>query len=182
MASGTKMDTSRSTLTAVLPLAIVHTLGNLLTNVSLGMVAVSFTHTIKALEPLFSVLFSVLFLGDVPNPIVLLTLLPIMGGVIGASLTEASFNWPGFVSAMGSNVTFQSRNVFSKKFMTPEIKQKVRFPRRSTCALRVPTGSRMQSTCTTASKTALQTTVTAYALTLCPLALPHHLGHNDKHQ
>ena len=29
------------------PLAGVHTLGNLLTNVSLGKVAVSFTHTIK---------------------------------------------------------------------------------------------------------------------------------------
>ena len=32
----------------VLPLAVVHTLGNLLTNVSLGAVSVSFTHTIKA--------------------------------------------------------------------------------------------------------------------------------------
>jgi hypothetical protein len=32
---------------AILPLAAVHTLGNLLTNVSLGKVAVSFTHTIK---------------------------------------------------------------------------------------------------------------------------------------
>ena len=32
----------------VSPLAAVHTLGNLLTNVSLGRVAVSFTHTIKA--------------------------------------------------------------------------------------------------------------------------------------
>ena len=31
----------------ILPLATVHTLGNLLTNVSLGRVAVSFTHTIK---------------------------------------------------------------------------------------------------------------------------------------
>ena len=36
------------------PLAAVHTLGNALTNVSLGSVAVSFTHTIKALEPMFS--------------------------------------------------------------------------------------------------------------------------------
>ena len=33
---------------SVLPLAAVHTLGNLITNVSLGQVAVSFTHTIKA--------------------------------------------------------------------------------------------------------------------------------------
>jgi hypothetical protein len=38
----------RELLLSVLPLAAVHTLGNLLTNVSLGQVAVSFTHTIKA--------------------------------------------------------------------------------------------------------------------------------------
>jgi solute carrier family 35 protein E1 len=31
-----------------LPLSMAHLLGNLLTNVSLGAVAVSFTHTIKA--------------------------------------------------------------------------------------------------------------------------------------
>ncbi len=29
-----------------------------------------------------------------------------------------TFNWKGFLSAMGSNLTFQSRNVLSKKFMT----------------------------------------------------------------
>ena len=90
------------------------------------MVAVSFTHTIKALEPMFSVVFSFLFLGESPNPLVLLTLIPIMGGVIGAAMSEASFNWVGFGSAMASNATFQSRNVFSKKFMTPDIKDRVR--------------------------------------------------------
>ncbi len=40
--------------TTLSPLAVVHTLGNALTNISLGAVAVSFTHTIKALEPMFS--------------------------------------------------------------------------------------------------------------------------------
>jgi solute carrier family 35, member E1 len=125
LASGTKIDTSKATMKAVLPLAVVHTIGNLLTNVSLGMVAVSFTHTIKAMEPLFSVLLSALFLGQPVDPLVLATLVPIIGGVAGASLAEVSFNWPGFISAMGSNITFQSRNVFSKKFMTPEIKDKV---------------------------------------------------------
>jgi solute carrier family 35 protein E1 len=48
-----------------LPLACVHTLGNLFTNMSLGKVAVSFTHTIKAMEPCFSVLLSAAFLGEV---------------------------------------------------------------------------------------------------------------------
>ena len=69
------------------------------------------------MEPFFSVLLSSLFLGDTPSIPVLLSLVPIVGGVVAASASEATFNWPGFLAAMGSNVTFQSRNVFSKKFM-----------------------------------------------------------------
>ncbi|XP_078438981.1 phosphoenolpyruvate/phosphate translocator 1, chloroplastic-like [Wolffia australiana] len=108
---------SLSQIAAILPLAAVHTLGNLFTNMSLGKVAVSFTHTIKAMEPFFSVLLSALFLGEKPSLLVLLSLAPIVGGVGLASLTEVSFNWAGFWSAMASNVTFQSRNVLSKKLM-----------------------------------------------------------------
>jgi drug/metabolite transporter (DMT)-like permease len=52
-------------LLTILPLAIVHTMGNLFTNMSLGKVAVSFTHTIKAMEPFFSVILSAIFLGEV---------------------------------------------------------------------------------------------------------------------
>ncbi|KAJ7298628.1 hypothetical protein O6H91_Y521600 [Diphasiastrum complanatum] len=108
---------TKAQLFSVLPLAAVHTLGNLFTNMSLGRVAVSFTHTIKAMEPFFSVVLSAMFLGEVPNPWVVACLLPIVGGVALASITEASFNWAGFLSAMASNLTFQSRNVLSKKFM-----------------------------------------------------------------
>ncbi|KAK9926875.1 hypothetical protein M0R45_024083 [Rubus argutus] len=104
-------------LAAILPLAIVHTLGNLFTNMSLGKVAVSFTHTIKASEPFFSVILSAMFLGEVPTPWVVASLIPIVGGVGLASVTEASFNWAGFWSAMASNLTNQSRNVLSKKVM-----------------------------------------------------------------
>ncbi|KAL6640104.1 hypothetical protein ACP70R_022414 [Stipagrostis hirtigluma subsp. patula] len=108
---------SGAQLVAILPLALVHTMGNLFTNMSLGKVAVSFTHTIKAMEPFFSVLLSAIFLGEIPTVSVVLSLLPIVGGVALASITEASFNWAGFWSAMASNVTFQSRNVLSKKLM-----------------------------------------------------------------
>ncbi|KAK4427127.1 Triose phosphate/phosphate translocator, non-green plastid, chloroplastic [Sesamum alatum] len=104
-------------LAAILPLAMVHTLGNLFTNMSLGKVAVSFTHTIKAMEPFFSVVLSAMFLGEFPTLWVVSSLLPIVGGVALASMTEASFNWAGFWSAMASNLTNQSRNVLSKKFM-----------------------------------------------------------------
>ncbi|KAM1015106.1 phosphoenolpyruvate/phosphate translocator 2, chloroplastic-like [Malus sylvestris] len=108
---------TRSQLAAILPLAVAHTMGNLLTNVSLGKVAVSFTHTIKAMEPFFTVVFSALLLAEMPNIWVVASLVPIVGGVALVSFTEASFNWIGFGSAMASNVTNQSRNVLSKKFM-----------------------------------------------------------------
>ncbi|XP_016751520.2 phosphoenolpyruvate/phosphate translocator 2, chloroplastic isoform X2 [Gossypium hirsutum] len=48
---------------------------------------------------------------------IVFSLIPVVGGVALASFTEASFNWIGFCSAMASNVTNQSRNVLSKKFM-----------------------------------------------------------------
>ncbi|GFP79909.1 triose phosphate/phosphate translocator non-green plastid chloroplastic [Phtheirospermum japonicum] len=108
---------SGAQLVAILPLALVHTLGNLFTNMSLGKVAVSFTHTIKAMEPFFSVVLSAMFLGEFPTLWVVSSLVPIVGGVGLASMTEASFNWAGFWSAMASNLTNQSRNVLSKKFM-----------------------------------------------------------------
>ncbi|GFP92365.1 phosphoenolpyruvate/phosphate translocator 1 chloroplastic [Phtheirospermum japonicum] len=108
---------SGAQLAAIFPLAVVHTLGNLFTNMSLGKVAVSFTHTIKAMEPFFSVLLSSMFLGEAPTIWVISSLIPIVGGVGLASLTEVSFNWAGFWSAMASNLTNQSRNVLSKKLM-----------------------------------------------------------------
>ncbi|KAI7739559.1 hypothetical protein M8C21_014563 [Ambrosia artemisiifolia] len=99
----------KSQIVPVLVLGVTHTMGNLLTNVSLGKVSVSFTHTIKALEPFFTVLFSVLLLSETPTIWVISSLLPIVSGVALASFTEASFNWIGFASAMASNVTNQSR-------------------------------------------------------------------------
>ncbi|KAJ9140314.1 hypothetical protein P3X46_030975 [Hevea brasiliensis] len=108
---------SGAQLAAIVPLAVVHTLGNLFTNMSLGKVAVSFTHTIKAMEPFFSVVLSAMFLGELPTIWVVGSLLPIVGGVALASATEVSFNWAGFWSAMASNLTNQSRNVLSKKVM-----------------------------------------------------------------
>ena len=118
-ASGAKKPPTltKEMLKPIAPLAVIHAVGNLLTNVSLGKVAVSFTHTIKAMEPFFSVLLSALFLGDIPSLAVVGALVPVVGGVALASMTEVSFCWTGFLAAMGSNITFQSRNVLSKKMM-----------------------------------------------------------------
>ncbi|KAJ8760471.1 hypothetical protein K2173_015138 [Erythroxylum novogranatense] len=98
-------------------LVVVHMLGNLFTNMSLGKVAVSFTHVIKTMEPCFSVVLSAMFLGELPTPWVVASLMPIVGAVALASVTKVSFNWAGFWTAMASNLINQSCNVLSKKVM-----------------------------------------------------------------
>ena len=101
----------------IFPLAIFHLLGFYTTNASLGAVAVSLTHTIKSMEPFFTVVLSWLLLGARPAGRVVVSLVPIVVGVVVASATDISFNWMGFNAAMLSNVAFQMRNVLSKKAM-----------------------------------------------------------------
>lgn len=105
-------------LKVLIPVAVCHALGHVTSNVSFAAVAVSFTHTIKALEPFFNAAASQFILGQ-SIPITLwLSLAPVVLGVSMASLTELSFNWLGFISAMISNVSFTYRSIFSKKAMT----------------------------------------------------------------
>ncbi|KAD7116528.1 hypothetical protein E3N88_03796 [Mikania micrantha] len=100
------------------PVAACHALGHVMSNVSFAAVAVSFTHTIKALEPFFNAAASQFVLGhQIPLPL-WLSLAPVVIGVSMASLTELSFNWLGFTSAMISNISFTYRSIYSKKAMT----------------------------------------------------------------
>uniref|UniRef100_A0A804R3D8 UBC core domain-containing protein n=1 Tax=Zea mays TaxID=4577 RepID=A0A804R3D8_MAIZE len=64
-----------------------------------------------------SQLFIMLELRLTPSLPVLGSLVPIVGGVVLASMTEVSFNWIGFWSAMTSNLMNQSRNVYNKKIL-----------------------------------------------------------------
>ncbi|KAL3501502.1 hypothetical protein ACH5RR_035951 [Cinchona calisaya] len=100
------------------PVAFCHALGHVMSNVSFAAVAVSFTHTIKALEPFFNAAASQFVLGHQIPLSLWLSLTPVVIGVSFASLTELSFNWTGFISAMISNVAFTYRSIYSKKAMT----------------------------------------------------------------
>lgn len=100
------------------PVAFCHALGHVMSNVSFAAVAVSFTHTIKALEPFFNAAASQFVLGHQIPLSLWLSLAPVVIGVSMASMTELSFNWTGFISAMISNVAFTYRSIYSKKAMT----------------------------------------------------------------
>ncbi|GFZ06188.1 glucose-6-phosphate/phosphate translocator-like protein [Actinidia rufa] len=105
-------------LKLLIPVAACHALGHVTSNVSFAAVAVSFTHTIKALEPFFNAAASQFILGQQIPLTLWLSLAPVVLGVSMASLTELSFNWVGFISAMISNISFTYRSIYSKKAMT----------------------------------------------------------------
>ncbi|XP_039024794.1 triose phosphate/phosphate translocator, chloroplastic-like [Hibiscus syriacus] len=103
-------------LVLLTPVAFCHALGHVMPNVSFAAVAVSFTHTIKALEPFFNAAASQFVLGHQISLSLWLSLSPVVIGVSMASLTELSLNWTGFISAMILNIAF-TYSIYSKKTM-----------------------------------------------------------------
>lgn len=62
----------------IFPPAFMHAAGHVAANLSFAAVAISLTHTVKTLEPVFNVALSYVFMGTVTPPAVLATLVPIM--------------------------------------------------------------------------------------------------------
>ncbi|CAF3354617.1 unnamed protein product, partial [Rotaria sp. Silwood2] len=102
-------------ITILIPLAIGKLLSQLTSQISLRLVTVSYTHTVKALMPLFTVIFSRIILREEQSITIYLSLLPIITGVIIASISELSFNVIGLVSALLSTFLLALQNIYSKK-------------------------------------------------------------------
>ena len=98
-----------------------HAAGQLASMISLGAGPVSFTHIVKALEPVFSALVSGIALQEWLPPQVYATLIPVIGGVGYACLKERYFSFKAFNAAMASNLAFAMRAVASKAAMTNPI-------------------------------------------------------------
>jgi len=85
--------------------------------ISFGLGAISFTHVLKATEPVWSALLSaVIFRDFLPLP-VYLSLVPIIAGVSLASLKELTFSWMSFIAGTGSAVTSAAKAILSKKVL-----------------------------------------------------------------
>ena len=78
-------------LRSLLPLGFYHAAGVALTSLSVGAGSVSFSQIVKAMEPFFSAIMSVVATGKVLNPMVYITLVPVVGGVSLAVAKELDY-------------------------------------------------------------------------------------------
>lgn len=85
--------------------------------IALEHVPVSFVETIKATAPVFTVLFAKLILQERTATPVMLTLIPVVAGLVLCSASELRFDAIGFVAAVMNNCADCVQNVMSKRML-----------------------------------------------------------------
>ena len=122
-----KCDSLKYSFRVFFPLAVAMMTAKFLTYKSYGLIPVSLTHTIKALQPFFNVIIVFLWTGEILDTYTLLTLIPIVFGVIYASVNEIEFEsasavitrfvWVGFICALASTIVGVWQGVYLKMLM-----------------------------------------------------------------
>ena len=85
-------------------------------NSTFSVTSIAMAETLRALEPVSTVLLGVLWLGQSVSNLRMLTLVPIVLGAALASASSLDFNWLGLLLATAANVSFSLRSVFVKDF------------------------------------------------------------------
>jgi solute carrier family 35 protein E1 len=107
---------SRQEVIKLLPVAVCHLLTHVGAVISLGAGAVSFSHIVKASEPVFTSIFAGIMLGTFFEWPVYASLIPIIGGVAYASVSDnIGYTDLGFAAAMMSNIFSALRGTIGKK-------------------------------------------------------------------
>jgi len=112
---------SRADVKQLMPVAIFLALGHALSTVAPAYGTVAFTNVVKTLEPLFTCALAAVFLGQIFSPLVYLSLVPVIAGVIVASTNEVSFSMASLVSGLLSNLMFALRALSAKGVMGSQL-------------------------------------------------------------
>ncbi|KAG0381233.1 suppressor of loss of ypt1 [Mortierella sp. AD032] len=110
---------SRAIVEMTAPLVGFQVVGHVFSSVAISRVPLSVVHTVKALTPLFTVLFYRVVLGTTYSKAVYLSLVPLTAGVMLACRMSLEFNnLVGLTSALLSTLVFVMQNVFTKKILS----------------------------------------------------------------
>lgn len=99
----------------LLPLALAKFISSVLAHISIWKVSVSYSHTVKASMPIFTVLITRFLLGTRHSFTVYASLFPIVMGVAVATFSEASFDVMGLLSALSATAGFSVIMIYSKQ-------------------------------------------------------------------
>lgn len=103
--------------TKMIPQGICHLFVHIGAVISMKAGAVSFTHIVKAAEPVLTAGLSGVLLGQFFAWQTYFSLVPVVLGVGVASVTELSFTWMSFWCAMLSNLGSSLRSILAKQTM-----------------------------------------------------------------
>lgn len=90
------------------------TLSHIAGVMSLGLGSVSFVQVVKAAEPLFTAFFSMIWMKEFLPVNAYLSMIPVIVGVVIASVSELRFSWSCLVAGILSNLFAGARGVLGK--------------------------------------------------------------------
>ncbi len=107
----------RAAWRTLIPIGFFHAVGHIAGTVGTAAGSVAFAQVVKSTGPVYACILSSLVLRQAVSARVWLSLLPIVGGVGLATLTELSFTWAALLGAVVSDLGLALRNVYSKASM-----------------------------------------------------------------